>query len=496
MKRVFLFSSKNIKLNLLLLFLISIFISAAKGHPLGNFTVNQFSQIEVDNSQIKIKQILDLAEIPTFQQSAEIDVDKDGSLSQIELNSYAEKITPNYIAQLSLSVNDKLVLLQPESTEIIVSEGEGKLPIIKIIWNVIGKLPNSETVNLVNFENKNNNERLGWNEIFVTGKSSVNIFDSSVYGSSLTDELKNYPSESLSAPLVERTAKFSYSFGNLPPTAKTLQTRDGANVTSVQKDKFAELINVPEITLPIVLLGLALAFGFGALHAMSPGHGKTVVGAYLVGSRGTIKHAIFLGLTVTITHTVGVFALGFITLFASSYILPERMMPMLNFVSGLLVLFIGLSLFKERLFSYLDWKIETHHHQPHSTETDSHPHTHDGVTHTHGGSTHSHLPPQEVSWRNLLALGVSGGLIPCPSAIILMLSAISAGRIGYGLILTLFFSLGLAATLTGIGLLFLNVGKLFDSSSIAGNRIFKTIPVFSAFLIACIGAVICYSSFS
>jgi ABC-type nickel/cobalt efflux system permease component RcnA len=249
-----------------------------------------------------------------------------------------------------------------------------------------------------------------------------------------------------------------------------------------------------------MLFGLLLAFGFGAMHAMSPGHGKTVVGAYLVGSRGTIKHAVFLGLTVTITHTLGVFAIGLITLFASNYILPERIMPFLSFVSGLLVFFIGVTLFKDRLYGALGWKTNGHHHgHEHShddghTHSDEDGHTHDGLTHTHGGSTHTHLPPENITWRNLLALGISGGLLPCPSALVLMLSAINLNRVGYGLVLTLVFSFGLAATLTAVGLLFLYAGKFFDNPTLSNNRIIKTLPVFSAFVIACVGAVICYNS--
>jgi ABC-type nickel/cobalt efflux system permease component RcnA len=233
----------------------------------------------------------------------------------------------------------------------------------------------------------------------------------------------------------------------------------------------------------------------------------------LVGTRGTAKHAAFLGLTVTITHTLGVFALGFITLFAANYILPERLMPFLNFVSGLLVLFIGLTLFKDRLFSVLGYNTTHYHHHdhhPHSHEHDHHHehehhhhhghdhthhhHHHGGFVHMHGGSTHSHLPPDEITWRNLLMLGISGGLLPCPSALVLMLSAISMGRIGYGLILTLAFSFGLAATLTMVGLIFLYVGKFFESSSLRENRLVKTLPVFSALVISVIGAVICYNS--
>jgi ABC-type nickel/cobalt efflux system permease component RcnA len=488
------------KRNLLILSGLLILISAfsAAAHPLGNFSVNQYSRLEVEKSRIKIRQVLDLAEIPTFQLQNEIDADKDGTLSQTELNAYAERLTPGHLANLSLTVNNQPAEILTQSKNIALQNGAGNLPTLRIEWNLTSDLPNVSAVNQVRFENKNYIERIGWNEIVLNRVGNVNIFDTNAYGSG-TDEIKSYPPENLNAPLAERTANFAFSTTAVPENARILQNRDGHPTTAVQKDKFAELIN-GEVTFPVMLFGLLLAFGFGAMHAMSPGHGKTVVGAYLVGSRGTVKHAAFLGLTVTVTHTLGVFALGLITLFASNYILPERLMPFLSFVSGLLVLYIGLTMFKTRLFSALGWEKAGHHHGEHSHSNDEHPHdhgahSHDSLTHTHGdGHTHSHLPPEEISWKSLLALGISGGLLPCPSALVLMLSAINLNRIGYGLILTLVFSFGLAATLTAVGLLFLYGGKLVGGTRLAENRIFKALPVASAFVIACVGAVICYNS--
>ena len=484
--------------SLLVAFLILSLAALVTAHPLGNFTINQFSKLEVEKSEIKVFQVLDLAEIPTFQATDEIDTDKDGSLTPDELNNYANKITPNYAANLLVLVNDRPILLHSKVNSIGLQPGAGNLSTLRIEWFLTGELPDSGSINRVQFENKNNAERIGWNEIVINRTSDVNVFDSTAYGTGLTDALKTYPQESLSAPLAERRASFSYTSSAIPPSAKALQNRDGHLTTPIEKDKFAELINVPEITLPIALLGLLVAFGLGALHAMSPGHGKTVVGAYLVGSRGTIKHAMFLGATVTITHTLGVFGLGLITLFASKYILPERLMPYLNFISGLLVLIIGLTLFKERLYTFLGWKKDSLHLSENETEHSSEEFENnplkDNFTHTHGGSTHSHLPPKSVSWRNLLVLGISGGLLPCPSALVLMLSAISLNRIGYGLILTLVFSFGLAATLITIGLIFLYIGKIFDNPTLSDNKLVKTLPLFSAFVVTCLGAIICYSS--
>jgi ABC-type nickel/cobalt efflux system permease component RcnA len=338
---------------------------------------------------------------------------------------------------------------------------------------------------------QNHLDRIGWNEIVVGRAAGVSIFDSTAYGSAATDELKAYPQETLSLPLAERTAEFLFTSTAVPMGARLLQNRDGHIAAPVAaKDKFAELISVPEITPQIILFGLLVAFGLGAAHALSPGHGKAVVGAYLVGSKGTPKHAVFLGATVTVTHTLGVFALGIVMYFASAYVLPERIMPYLSFASGLLVLFIGLTLFKNRLLSILGYETGGHH------AGDSHEHDdiQENFTHTHGGRTHTHVPPQKVTWRNLLRLGISGGLLPCPSALVLMLAAINLNRIGYGIVLTVVFSSGLAATLTAVGLVFLYGGRILDSPALSENRIVKTVPVFSAFVITCVGAVICYNS--
>ncbi len=497
----------RIKIYLLAALLIFTFSAFVAAHPLGNFSINHYSHIEIEKSQIKIRAVVDMAEIPTFQATQEIDADKNNTISQAELDAYAAKVTPEYAANLLLTVDNTPVELRAVETKISQPPGAGNLPTTRIEWDLIGDLPVSDApTRKLHFENKNGQERVGWNEIVVGRVAGIKVFNSNAYGSGASEELKSYPQESLTSPLTERSAEFSFTSGEIPPGAKVLQNRDGHVSAPVEKDKFAELIAVPEITPTIIFFGLLFAFGLGAAHALSPGHGKAVVGAYLIGTKGTPKHAIFLGLTVTITHTLGVFALGLLTLFASKYILPEKLMPILNFVSGLLVLFIGLALFKDRLFIFLGWKKDTDllGHEKLSAEIaditpeddleNDHENPSAATTHTHGGSTHTHLPPQRVTWRSLLALGISGGLLPCPSALVLMLAAISKNRIGYGHVLTKVFSFGLAATLTAVGLAFLYIGNFFGSSSFGKSRIVKALPVFSAFVITCLGAIICYSA--
>ncbi len=495
------------KFSLLTSLLILAFSALAYAHPLGNFSINQYSRLEVGKSDVRIRQVLNLAEIPTFQETSLIDTDKDGTLSETELKSYAATLTPNYLKGLFLDLNGVSIPLRATSEKISLESGDGGLKTLRIEWNLIGDVTANVTNN-VSFRNDNYSERLGWSEIVVNRTAGVEVFDSTAFGSGITDEIKAYPEETLASPLSERAAKFSFASGPLPANAKPLQNRDGHFTAAVQKDRLAELIAVPEITFSIAVFGLLIALGLGAMHAMSPGHGKAVVGAYLVGSKGTAKHAAFLGLTVTVTHTLGVFALGFLMLFASNYILPETIMPFLGFVSGLIVLYIGLTMFKSRLLSALGYRGGGHHHHDHAGHSHDQGHSHDhdhghshddhdhALSHTHDGHTHSHAVPDSITWKSLLALGISGGLLPCPSALVLMLSAINLNRIGYGLILTVAFSFGLAATLTIVGLLFLYGGRIFDGEKVSGYRVVKALPVFSAFFITCVGAVICYTSIS
>jgi ABC-type nickel/cobalt efflux system permease component RcnA len=205
----------------------------------------------------------------------------------------------------------------------------------------------------------------------------------------------------------------------------------------------------------VVLIGLLFAIVLGAAHALSPGHGKTIVTAYLVGQRGTPRHAALLGLIVTLTHTIGVFGLGLVTLALSQFIVPDRLYPWLNLVSGLLVVGIGASVLRTR------WRHSRHHHHHH-----------------HGG--------EGTSFRSLLAVGVSGGLLPCPSALVVLLAAISLHRVAFGLLLILAFSAGLALTITAIGLAAVVARTTFRRVSFEG-RLVRLLPAASALVILAAG---------
>ena len=502
--------------------LLAAFVYAAGGaaaaHPLGNFSINHFARVETGAQGVRVRYVVDMAEIPTFQESQVMDANADGELSEAEMDAYLRRVVPQYADKLVVTVDGARVPLRAVAQTISTSKGASGLPVLRIECALEGELPvegGAAVSHHVRFENQNLAERLGWREIVAAPAAGASVFDSTAFGSTATDELREYPQDMLSAPLDERAAEWSWSPGEAPNGATPLRTREGRSVGR-ERDLLAELIAVPEVTLPVALFGLLFAAGLGALHAFSPGHGKTVVGAYLVGSRGTAGHAAFLGLTVTVTHTAGVFALGLVTLFASQYVVPERLFPVLSFVSGAIVVAIGLSLFVRRLLAALPGgsaalHAHTHHHHAgghtheHGQEDDHQHHLHhDGdessLVHSHGGREHSHLPPgtdgTPVTWRSLLALGVSGGLLPCPSALVVLLAAIALGRVGYGLALVVAFSVGLAATLTAIGFAFVYAGRLMSRTKIGESRLVRVLPIISAFVIACVGAAICYEALS
>jgi nickel/cobalt transporter (NicO) family protein len=250
------------------------------------------------------------------------------------------------------------------------------------------------------------------------------------------------------------------------------------------EESLMALLRTDMLSLPVIVGAFLAAIGWGAAHALTPGHGKTIVGAYLVGSQGTPGHALYLGLTVTATHTIGVFVLGLIALLASRYVLAEQLFPWLAAVSGVLVFALGASMLAKRVRPLLRRHVP--HEHPHPTEH-HHAYQHHHGDHHHG---HSHLPPgadgAAVTFRSLLGLGISGGLLPCPSAFVLLLTAVSLQRTGFGLLLVLAFSLGLAGVLTGVGLLFIKGSQLLQNAPRAAT-VSRYIPAVSALMMLIIG---------
>jgi ABC-type nickel/cobalt efflux system permease component RcnA len=407
-------------------------------------------------------------------------------------------------------VNGETADLRPQSQSLTFPPGQGGLNTLRLELTFSTPLPAQTDQFDITYRDSNYLDRAGWQEIVVQPAEDITLLAASVPAESLSQELRQYPDDYLDQPVKVQEASFQFLPVAGASTEQTTRTNPLAAAINAEdgnllaQEQLAGLINIPEGPGPL-LVAILLAFILGALHALSPGHGKTIVGAYLVGSRGTARHALFLGFTTTITHTAGVFAFGLLVLFASQFILPERLYPWLGVMSGLLVVGIGFSLFRGRLagfrhaYAHVRRQTHDHHHDHEGHSHDDHDHdghNHDGHNHSHGPGGHSHLPQADedgrISWRSLLALGISGGLLPCPSALVLLLSAIALQRVGLGLFLILIFSLGLAGVLTAIGLAFVYAGRLLEKAPRAERfgRLAPLLPVFSALFVTLAGAAI------
>lgn len=528
------------KLRRLLIIILTLLICftvvpSALAHPLGNFTVNQYAGLQISPEKIKIDYVMDMAEIPAFQEIELLDANGNRQPDPAELAGYEAVRCASLQPSLSLSLNNQAVKLSLVSSSVEFPAGVGGLPTMRLTCEFQAPIHVVESALALSFHNNVFADRLGWHEVVVIpdGVTLKGEYSST----SLSDRLTNYPQDLLTSPLAQREVEVEITSLGLSAGVQDQSSAPPAPVSSASRDDaFTRLILLEEITLPTLVLALAVSFIWGAMHALTPGHGKTIVGAYLVGSRGTVKHALYLGLTTTVTHTLGVFALGLITLFAAQYIVPETLYPWMGLFSGLFVVGIGINLLVSRYKAagmilpkvkanipghslspaFAEGKGHAHkyvlntfasgehlhvheHGHPHVHRHDahgehhSHDHGHDEDHHNHGSGGHSHMPPEQITWRSLLALGVSGGLIPCPSALVVLLGAIALNKIGFGLILVLAFSLGLAATLTAIGMLFIYAGRIFERFPTRG-KVIRLLPVLSALFVSVIGAAIIWKA--
>ena len=408
--------------------------ATAAAHPLGNFTINRFSRIEVSGHRIYVLYVLDMAEIPTFQ------------AGKIDARRYARRIAVG--AQLAL--DGRMERLVPIATALAHPPGAGGLRTTRLEVSLRG--PRLTHAAGIRYHDTNYSDRIGWKEVVVGATTP-----------SKSDELRAYPKDLLQSPLDVTTVSARLAPGDgreAPPVltrGSALQAPD-----RVVDAGFARLIARDHLGWWVVLASLAAALFWGAAHALSPGHGKTIVTAYLVGQRGTARHAALLGLIVTATHTVGVFTLGLVTLVLSRFVVPDQLYPWLNLATGLLVVGIGASVLAAR------WR----HRRAH--------------LHGHGHHHHHEHGEGAITRRSLVAVGVSGGLLPCPSALVVLLAAISLHRIAFGLLLIVAFSAGLALSITGIGLVAVLAKRAFRRLSFEG-RVLGAVPAISALVIVLAG---------
>jgi len=428
-------------------FLLSIVLCTVRAgaHPLGNFTINHLAKIDAAPGTLRVRYVLDIAEIPTFQiMHARADGAWDSKImrrwSQNELALVANGI------DLHIDGANHRLVAQRASAQL--RPGAGGLPILR--WVGIYIVPLHPGVHRIAMIDRVYSERrIGWKDIVLASQTEP------------TNELRVYPSALIGSPRRIDAVQFVLSGDRFTSIREfedeTPQIASSGSLmrTSLLSEMFAK----PNQTPLFVFLTILAAFGLGALHAAEPGHGKALLAFTLVGARATAKQALILAGSLTIAHTVGVFALGIVLMFASAFV-SESIYPAITLFSGAIIAVIGartLARFR--------------HDFRHSRDHD-----------------HAHAVPgsQPLRFSNAVWAAMSGGIAPCPAAIVVLLAALRLHQVGYGLLLIVIFSVGLASVLSGLGLLVVR-GAAWISQRSAYARYASYAPLITASVIAFIG---------
>ena len=432
----------------------------ASAHPLGNFTVNHYAGIELAGDRVYVRYVLDLAEIPTFQFGDDV---------------RAAGFATTVARSLELRLDGRRVVLRPVAHRVVARRGAGGLKTLR--FDAVFSAAASGRA--LTFADRVFPSRIGWREITIAARDGARLLDASVPSASRSNELRSYPDDLLRSPLDVRSAVATFEPGTAAAPAPDLEP---APAPSHRGRGFEALIERGELSVGVVLLSLLVAAFWGAAHALTPGHGKALVAGYLVGTRGRPRHAFVLGATVTVTHTAGVFALGLVTLLLSRFIVPEQLYPWLTLASGLLVVAVGLGVLRQRMRTGAG----SGHHHHHAGDGHDHDHHHHGHGHGHH---HDHDHDDALTSRGILGVGIAAGLLPCPSALVVLLSAIALHRVGFGMALIVAFSVGLAATITAIGLVAVMARRAFSRVRLDGPVV-RALPAVSAAVIVLVGLAI------
>ena len=523
-----------------LLLLVSLSPLGVSAHPMGNFSVNHYAKITIENGAIYIRYLIDMAEIPTYQeiQDSRI-VARAGDPSVL---TYLFTKGESLKGGIALSLDGKLLDIHQVSRQIIFPPGAGGLPTMKLSYLFradVQMRDNASSIRL-NYTDSNYVGRAGWKEIVVSAPASV-LVSSSASQKDRSKELTDYPTDLLNSPPQDLTA-FAQFKGSALTTVHSATTSHASannerkatsppfevkkpipevknpefagytppqalepeplqsNTQSTPRSAFTELMTTRAFGFWFLLTAAAIAAGLGALHALEPGHGKTIVAAYLVGSRGTGRHAVLLGIAVTVAHTLGVFALGAVTLYGSRYIVPEQLYPWLGGISGLTIAGIGVFLILRRWSgqdgehthgsgkSHNDWFLSSRKGTP----------TNDpfATAKGFGREAKSSGATAPVTLYELLALGLTGGIIPCPAALVVLLSAFSLHRIGFGLFLIVCFSIGLAAVLIGVGMSMVYAKRFVSRLPIDSPLVTRWMPIVSSAFMVILGLAISVRAFA
>jgi ABC-type nickel/cobalt efflux system permease component RcnA len=515
--------------------------ASASAHPLGNFTVNRYDGLVAAPGHLRVDHVEDLAEIPATQ--AKPDVERLG------MTEWARQRCATAAEDSRLTVDGRTVALTAAAAKAVVRPGQAGLDTLRVECRLTAPLPEDEAVSLT-FHGAGASAGPGWREITARG-DRMTLTGSDVPAESLSDELTNYPEALLSSPADTATASLK-----VRPGGAALAEDDGdapaASVLPRGVDRWTRaldsLVARQDLTLGFAALALVIAVGLGAMHAIAPGHGKTLMAATAAarGGRARFKDVLPLAASVTVTHTLGVIALGLLVT-AGSAAAPS-VIAWLGLASGALVLFAGATLVRRawhnrrpghghgdghghshshgghththahaetpaRQLALVGAPAEhTHHdhghghgHHGHSHDHDhdhghghghghDHGHDHGTLTHTHGGHTHTHDTAPTL--RGTILLGFAGGLVPSPSAVVVLVGAAALGHAWFGLLLVVAYGVGLALTLAAAGFAVVRLGtgaaRFLDRSPRWTTHpvavlVRRNVPLWSALLVVALG---------
>jgi len=474
--------------------LVAGWTGVGEAHPLGNFTVNTYSGLVVRPDSVSVDFVVDMAEIPAYQTRQDNGIG-DGPADGAPAIQFRSRECDQMAGRISLQADGRPLALQVVSTSLSFPPGQAGLSTLRLTCSLLSGP--TERPAQITYRSDNFTDRVGWREITVAG-DRMRLVGSDAPVTSVSARLTRYPANLLTSPLDQRQASFTVQPGGPPLQGASAPAAAPSSPLPRGVDQatqaFTSFVGRHRFSAAFALVALALSLALGAVHALAPGHGKTVMAAYLVGQRGSFRQAAVIAVTVTLTHTAGVLALG-LAISASLFVAPERLYPWLGLASGVMLAAIGLGVLARSI--RLRRRRAAPHAAGHAQHDAGHPHSHAGEPHTHGGRPHRHGPlgdGQPVTWGSLLAMGFVGGFLPSPSAVVVLLGAIALGRAWFGAVLVIAYGAGMAATLTGAGLLVLHARDALDrrlvglrSSRLAGMA-GRLVPVGTAVVIVGVGA--------
>jgi nickel/cobalt exporter len=442
-------------------------------HPLGNFTINHLAKISASRDTLKVRYILDIAEIPTFQVMHRR---ANGDWSPAITQRWADSEMPLVASHLHLLINGETVALRPHGAHAKLRPGAGGLPILRWVGELSAALPALSSNQIVVNDDVYADRRIGWKDIVVGSQTEP------------TDELRHYPSALIGTPRRVDSASFTVA-----ANGRISNVHDVTDATPsigtlgswVAPTTLSGMFTRREQTPVFVILTVLAAFGLGALHAAEPGHGKALLAFTLVGSRATSRQALILASSLTFAHTIGVVLLGLGLFFAAGFV-SESIYPWITLGSGAVIAIIGARklarVIGERRVAVHD-DAAAGSHRKHAVDDHSHGHAHE---HPH---SHSHAIPgtQPLNFSSAIWAAMSGGIAPCPAAIVVLLAALRLHQLAYGMVLIVIFSMGLATVLSGLGLGVVKGAAWLSRRSLYA-RIAPFAPLASAIVISTIGA--------